>query len=338
MPKRVNFKSNGRYKRRRVGSIPDLERVVSTAARVRNALHTITRTQTNNEGASGAITTQKDSMSLYRRRRAPKRVRRKAARRQKVFVYRQLKQSPKLDNLYTANFNLSSAANAQQLNSFTFGYLRSALVNDDIGEWYEAWQNVIAADPRNSSSSLYCAGISYDITITNVSGNTSDDARASELDIYEFVFRKNLNQDSNDSVAAMYIQGMSDEALLPGAATKQVVTNLGWTPFDANQVCKYIVIKSKQRFYLPKDDSISFVKDIKFKRPIRIDSSDFGNSTHSPKFMAMRGLTRGLLIIHKGTPSLVANVGVTNHAVSVQARYRFKILLNKESNANAVGT
>ncbi len=93
---------------------------------------------------------------------------------------------------------------------------------------------------------------------------------------------------------------------------------------------KYIIIKSKQRFYLPRGESISFIKNIKFYRPIKLISEDFEDSaTSAGNWTAKPGLTRGLIFVQKGTVTQDLNshaIGKTSLSINTQCRYKFKVI------------
>lgn len=305
-------------------------------------VRTITRNTSQKEGPSSAITTQKDSMVIYRRKRAPRKVRRRARRRYQGFLRKQLIASNDNTNLYQLTGNSLSSETGQGFSSITFGYLRTgSTINDDVGDWYESYQNYLNANPVFTSKRFYVTGLSYDISFTNRTADTGNtEAIAIELDVYEFVVRKDKQFDA-PNIAAFMTDSLDNEQQLPGASAKMASSDLGVTPFDMNQALKYIVIKNKQRYYIPRGETISFVRNVKFKRPVQLTSEDFFNASLTTSAVTMRsGLTRGLLLVQKGTLTQdlsTNNPGITNLSYNVQARYRFKVI-DKDPNQNAVGT
>ncbi len=291
------------------------------------------------EGPSSAITTQKDSMSLYKRRRAPRKVRNRARKRYKNFLSRQLRAKNDNTNLFQDDFTFASAANMQQMNTITFGYLgASAASTDKVGEWQDAMQNQLNADPNLTSLDWYVTGLTYDITISNSTAlDTPANAVAVELDVYEYVFRKDYNVDQI-SIANELVESLGKETQMPGALNRMDFDDVGVVPTDANQFMRYIIIKSKQRYYIPIGDSVSFVKRINYKRPYKLTSDDFDELDDS-ETIAKSGLTRGLILIQKGTvaQNAVNSIGITELRINVQSRYKFKSI-DRNPNANARGT
>lgn len=304
-----------------------------------HAMFSMLSSSGSKEGPSSAITTQKDSKTLYRRRRAPKRVRRKAARRAKNFISRLLKSKSDNTNLFNNELSDTSNADEQHMSSMTFGYLGTkAAITDDIGDWHECFQNYLNADPILTSKAWYITGLSYDITISNNVGGATTDGTALELDIYEYVFRKDYNMDQA-TVADELKESLAKETKLPGATLAMDFLKPGSVPTDANQFMRYIIIKSKQRYYIPLGDSISFVKRIRFTRPIKITSEMLDAAGSVTTGFAKGGLTRGLLLISKGTASVDKTkcIGASSWCANIQSRYRFKVI-DTNANKNAFGT
>ncbi len=318
----------------------EAKRFTSTARKMARVMRTATGTSRNREGPSSAITTQKDSMSIYRRRRAPRKVRRRARNRSKRHLKAQLNNINDNTNLFLDNSQAGASNLAeQQMKSITFGYIDTNNVNDDVGDWKVVFNNYLNAAADSASKSMYVTGLTYDITITNNTGTDVNNANALELDVYEFVARRDKLFTFTSGIQGMLEDSLGDETLLPGAATKMTSVTPGYTPFDSNQSMKFIIIKSKQRYYIPKGDSVSFVKNVRFSRPIKLISEDFENtSANAGDFKLKGGLTRGLILIAKGTSNSSGSlpIGSTTWVSNVQARYRFRVIDN-EANKNAVG-
>lgn len=323
---------------RRYGSLNRMAKgKMALASSMLFGLKTLTnsfRKRRKTEGPGSAITNQNDSMTIYRRKRAPKKVRKRAAKRYKRFVVNQLKGHKDNTNLFTTNVGSTSAAGQQLITSVTFGYIKTNAVTDECGNWYEAFQNYLNADPTLASKSFHITGMTYDVSLTNGTTTADANAHAMELDVYEFVFRKNHDTNGAAGVKSLIENELNNEVKMAGSTLAMGVTSLGMTPFDANQAMKYIVIKSKQRYNIGRGQSVSFIKNIKFSRPIKLISSDFSDPVNaSGDWQAFAGVTRGLIFIQKGTASQdgLAQVGVSLLLGNVQSRYRFKII---DTNAN----
>ncbi len=331
-----------RHKPRRSRTFSNAFKMVSTVAKLARKIGGLRTQRRNNEGPSSAITTQKDSMSIYRRRRAPRKVRLRARNKYKRFIKKQLIAHRDNTNLFNLNLIPASSISEQKLSSFTVGYINANLVGDAGGDWDEAFSNFLNATPSSASKAFYVTGLNYDVTISNVTGATvTVDALACELDVYEYVYRKTKLINGANGLESLLTNTLDNETKLPGATLQMKVVDPGYTPFDSNQALKYIIIKSKQRYYIPRGDSISFVKNIKFNRPIKLTSEDFASTaTAVGDFTAKAGLTRGLIFVQKGTPTqdLTSGlVGATQLFISIQIRYRFKVV-DLNPNQNAFGT
>lgn len=330
-------------------------RAISTAAKVARRLYTRTATESsrNSEGPSNAITDQHDSRTLYRRKRAPKYIRRKARRKYKSYLVQALNAAGNQTNLFNnSNSEDATIAGAQDLFCLYSGLLYGNIGEDigvagarkeAIGTIYNFFQNVTGDAPdaiRNSSKKLYLTGMTTDYTISNLSVNLA------EVDVYEFVFRKTyamtIEGSGNQPLKNELQTSTDDEKLLPGATTGMVSTNLGWTPFDSESLLKYIVIKSKQRFYMSGGKTISFVRRVNFKKPIRVQGEDFdsyifesGSAIQPLNWSALRGATRGIIVVYRGVPG-VSSAESVQLGWNAQTRYKGKFI-EPNVNSNAFG-
>ncbi len=308
------------------------------AKAMRRAAGSSTMTNRSDEGPSSAITSQHDSKLLYRRRRAPRKVRRKFRRRAKRFLKNQLKAQSSSTNLFQKYTIEASLTNLQRLFSIVSGYTwcgQGASSNDQVGNIYEVLQNIEAADPAGIAKDWYLTGMSTDYTITNYGDNTV------ELDVYEFVYRKDIEYENAVCSTDQFIREANDEeGLLPGAGSKIATTSLGFVPTDANKAMRSILIKSKQRFYIGAGNVISFTKRTKFFRPVKYVSTDFkerGNASFDNILTAKAGVTRGLLCILKGVPTATQSADPSTVAYNAQTRYTVK-QVDRINDRHASGT
>lgn len=342
MPKRKSYGYSG--------SARSAVRAVATAAKIARRLYTRTVTESKSrEGPSNAITQQHDSKLLYRRKRAPRGVRRKARKRYIKNVRDALNLAGNITNLF-ANSNSVSATTAGQQALFciysgmmygNIGENTSTIGarNEAIGSLYNLYQNIIGGTGtavENSSKKMYLTGMTTDYTMTNLSENLA------EVDIYEFVFRKDYNIKSGDSgspLSGEFEQVTQSESKLAGASTLMQVQDLGWTPFDSESMLKYIVIQSKQRFYMGAGNTISFTKRVSFKSPIKICGEDFDGYDPTEGFPTdfkyLRGATRGILVVYRGVPGISSAESV-QLGWNAQSRYKAKVIEPNE-NFNAFG-
>lgn len=331
-------------------------RAVASAAKIARRLYTRTATESsrNAEGPSNAITDQHDSRTLYKRKRAPKYVRRKARRKFKSYLMQALNAAGNNTNLFSnSNSELATTAGSQNLFLIYSGLLYgnigedASLIgcrNEAVGTIYNFYQNITGDTPetiKDSSKRMYLTGMTTDYTISNLTENLA------EVDVYEFVFRKTygISSQNQGRPLSQEISASTDvEKKLDGAGSGMIPQNLGWTPFDSESMLKYIVIKSKQRFYMSGGKTISFVRRVNFKKPIKITGEDFDsyiNENVSPavvfpdQWKALRGATRGIIIVYRGVPGVSAAESV-QLGWNAQTRYKAKFIQPNE-NANAFG-
>ncbi len=312
-----------------------IRRGVSAAKRVKTEasaamadIRGVVKTLTGNsgEGASGAITGQHDSRMLYKRRRAPRKVRRKFQRRARRFLKNQLNAKSSSTNLFLAHDTFSAATDKQLVFTITAGYTWAgdgATSHDHVGNVYEICQNIEGADPSDIAKDWYLTGLSTDYTLSNTHATNP-----CELDVYEFVYRKDLQyQNANVTTASMIIEANDEESKLAGATSKLAIDDLGWVPTDANKAMRSILIKSKQRFYIAKGNAISFTKRTKFFRPVKYVSTDFkirGSDNQADMYTAKAGVTRGIIVIAKGLPTQSLHSAAVDISYNAQSRYTVK--------------
>lgn len=255
-------------------------KMAKLAASAYRSVRSLTRTaksQDSKEGPSSAVTIQNDSRMLYRRKRAPKKVRRRARKRYQRFLHNQLVGAADNTNLFQASGSGSSTSGNQLMQTITSGYTwcgTGTLTTDQVGNVYQAFQNLLNADPALTSKEWYLIGLSMDYTIANTHATTT-----AEVDIYEFQFRKDHEEDlltSGNVRVSQYLENAIDqESKLPGATSKMSVTSLGYVPTDSNEAMKNILIKSKQRFYISPGQAISFTRRSRYRKPVKYQSDDF---------------------------------------------------------------
>ena len=283
--------------------VSKVRRIVGNAARVAQKFRmggVQVATAVEQDGAAGAITQQNDSKMLYKRRRAPRRVRRKMYRKYKSFLAKQLKAVQDNTNLFQLTGTRSSGPDAQAMFSITSGYIRApTLTNDAVGDLHSFFSNVTSSIvPEDTSLKWYLTGISTDYTIVNATAGGTV-----ELDVYEWVCRKDFNMQGETSVDDFLAVKLDEESLLPGGNNKMGTNSLGYVPTDSNEAMRYIVIKSKQRFYLGQNQAISFTRRIKYFKPKLIMSDDLNHAAPSDGGFLKAGVSRGILVVQKGLPS-----------------------------------
>lgn len=331
--------STATLKRRKVGRWSEgIKAAVNVATHLARK-YASRRSERDEKHDSGAgITTQNDNALLYRRRRAPKRVRRKARKRAKRCLKTLLSQARSNTCLFQYGVVKESVAGQQATLMLCEGMLRSTGTFSGQGTLYDAVQNVYGIDPEDYAGRIFLTRMSLDYSIKcrDVEG-----ANVMELDVYEFVFRKDCYFAKAGGADGWLEEQLGDEANMPGSTVKMTLQTLGVVPFDANSAMSYIVIKSKRRYYISPGQTISFTRRVTFKDGFALYPSDFDNhglSVGHPFYSRFRkSVSRGIILVQKGVPAnLDGSPLASGLATNIQVRYDFKQLQNGE-NTNSVG-
>ena len=250
----------------------------------------------------------------------------------------QLKAVQDNTSLYQYNASFSSVANRQLVFSITSGYaynnFTSGVNSDKVGSLFEFFRNLTVVNPVDTSLKWFLTGVSTDYTLVN------DSEGIAELDVYEYVYRRKFISDGSGNAADQLSEVLTEEKLLPGALTKMATTDLGYVPTDSNEFMRFIVIKSKQRFYLGPGQATSFTKRVKYSKPKLVSSEDLNHALSASTLpivsIALPGVTRGIICIARGLPS-ATNAGCDPVTIrfNAQSRYRCKYI-NQEPNSNSI--
>lgn len=295
---------------------------------VRKAVHLGLRTALLSEQkaqAAPGITQQYDAKTLYKRRRPSRKAVHRRKRRYKNFINKQLLAVNWKSNLYNGVQSAASGVNLQQLLFITSGAFSGPL-SDQLGNLISLVQNdQNAANVSNIAYKYYLTSISTDHTFVN------DSAGTMELDIYEWVARKDpiYTDASNAIFNNMVTTYMGNQPAIGGAGTVMTQNTLGWTPFDCAMLCRVAIIKSKRRYYISPGQTVSYIKTKKMKKAFKIpmEKSDdiVSTATEDDILRWCPGVTHGVICIYKGVPSATNACGdsVTLRSCS-QCTYKFK--------------
>lgn len=226
------------------------------------------RTQTTRNSRKGNdygnITFQNDEALIYRRKAAPRRVRRQRRRAMKNFMYRM----DKLQSMKTCKIQWeqlisaspTSYANGQAVTGVTiYGYginTFAANTNTGNGDMWWIFSRENGGDPTNSLATrkLRFRSATMDLKITN-NANTEDPEFMSGIayvDIYHVLCRKNLNSDVTNTgdIASFWSQCINEQA--DGNMPAPITTNTYYelTPFDASGFGSYFKVLKTRRVKL----------------------------------------------------------------------------------------
>ncbi len=284
----------------------------------------------NGDGAHQAITQQHDSKMLYKRRRAPKRVRRRAKRRSGGFLKKQLMVLNQKSNLYTATQATSNTINSQAVHTVVSGAFSGDITatGDQVGNLVSLVQNDRSSvSVSNVGIKAYLISMSIDYTFVNSS------AFIMELDVYSWVARRDFNMHPGvaKTLGEYFVDTLASQQVIGTTGTSLVDTTVGVTPYDSSVFCRNIIILSKQRYYISAGQAISYVDNKRWFKPKRIpmwlsggisSTAIEGNNT-----IYAAGITRGVFCVHRGVPSATNNCGdITTLLSCAQVTYKFKVM------------
>lgn len=208
----------------------------------------------------GSLSEQRDSTTLYTRRRAPRRVRRAARRYTSRFTYTMDKlQAMKtciINNSSQVAWSPTSFANGQTANAVTmYGYETNSYAtniapgNGDM-PWIFAREN--GGYPTASDGSRKLRFRSCTITYSLQNNYTE----GCYIDMYFVIARKNNGSEADP--ANEWIQSIAEQSAgnMPTAVTS--FTTYGVTPFDAPAFGRYWLIKRRRRVFLQPQEIYSF--------------------------------------------------------------------------------
>jgi len=208
----------------------------------------------------GSLTEQRDVTTLYRRKRAPRRVRRGARRAMKRFTY----QMDKLQSMKTCiitystqiNGSPTSLVDGQGVTGITmYGYnTNSYASNIDTANgdmpWIFARENGAYPTATTGSRKLRFRSCCMNYTIQN----TFDEGVY--MDIYFVIARKNNSETSNPNTEWNEALNVQNPGNMPSAITSNTYYQV--TPFDAPSFGRMWLIKSRRRVFLQPSEIYSF--------------------------------------------------------------------------------
>ncbi len=321
-------------------AMPYVSAAVNTALRYRNS-GTQTQTQRGRTAERGNITFQNDEALLYRRKSAPRKVRRRQRRAFNSLMYRM----DKLQSMKTALINWYSAPaavptswlNGQAVTSVSlYGYganTFAANTNEGNGDMWYIFSRENGGDPTAALATrkLRFRSAVLDVTVKNVLAGTGegDEGGLLILDVYHYVARKNVSNQfvTTGDAASFWNACINDQA--PGNMPVAITDNLvyGVTPFDASGFGRFVKILKKRRIKL----SPGQVYNTQIRDPgnyiLRMD--DVFN------FRMKGGLTEGLIFVGYNPGMISSEIpGNVNYECVATKTYHYTEL---SSSVDAIG-
>lgn len=210
--------------------------------------------------AVGSLSEQRDVTTLYRRSRAPRRVRRGARKNFKRFMYNMDKLQSMKTCIITASTQVNGSptglADGQGRVGITmYGYnTNTYAANIDTGNgdipWIFARENGAYPTAASGSRKLRFRSCTMNYTIQN----TFDEGVY--MDIYFVIARKNNGSTSDPAVEWNAAIASQSAGNMPTAITTNNYYQV--TPFDSSSFGRYWLVKSRKRIFMQPQEIYSF--------------------------------------------------------------------------------
>lgn len=293
---------------------------------VRNLFSSQNRTGSRRTITSGqGVTNQYDRKTVYRKKRAPRYLKKKLKRQYKSYLYNTAKSLGSFTRVFNdligdtilaadkATVQKWCICHAYGLNGITPGGAIEIGYND-IG--------TIAGDilPLAKNRKILFTSCVVDLTMTNTSpiGATDGFFPNLEVDVYEFSYRSDTKH-SNFATLLAEAFGLVDQI---GAGTKINMNQRGITPFDMTGLTDQVKILRKTKYFLSGRQTATYQMRIPFNSQYQLGNIvDQGNAFINDS----KPYTRSLFFIFKTTAGDTAGDNAS-FSVGVTRKYLWKIL------------
>lgn len=265
-----------------------------------------------------AMTFQHDSRVTYRRKRAPRKVRRRAARAMKRFVKQDSKTLGLVSRVFQNAFAPSTITPASFTDSQTiytdglFGGISGSVT------WGDTWAIANAEALATKSGNINFRSAHMDFQIRNASTTN-----VLVADVYTVVARKEGYNEPGDD----WTQGMLSEGVAAGtsAATPSA---LGVTPFDAPAFGSSWLILSKTTYRISPGNSVYLTLKGRRNVMFNTDRFEYDTSNTVSRTRMFRGLSKGFVCVFRNADPIVGTpnkMGPIDYEIVSVKSYRYGI-------------
>ncbi|UYD39086.1 MAG: capsid protein [Wigfec virus K19_450] len=302
---------------------------VNTAANVGrkylvNKINTATQKRTTSgRGVSGHY----DRSFIYRRRRAPARVRRRAKRSFRSFKSKVLKMKGHRTLITNQSITVSGNVNEQAVKSFVLYGGRSDGLSNQSARGYDDMNDMrsrdyMIGDTTGDAQQRFTGGDIKWLVKTGIMDMTIENTSAFslELDVYEFICGKihdptGFVEDVEQAIA--YYQA---EVKSPGAATNLPTlyqTNRGVTPFEfGSAMAKFgMKILKKTKYFITEGGVITY--QIRNSKICSFNVSVYDDASPTTRY------TRGVYVVSKPTPGSASEAH--EYIVGMTRKYKYVV-------------
>lgn len=262
-----------------------------------------------------ALTHHRDHNISYRRRRAPRAVKRRLRRMTRNYRYQVLKHKPLQFIHRTNSSGNSSAVDSQTTLEFSiYGCNGTAAIHDDV-EWIsQKYYNSVALNNK-----VLMQSCTAEISITNSATPDTEYGGTIIVNAYEWVLKRDVKMAEYTSILGLINDGFTKQPNMAGAATGLAMTTYGLSPFSCKLFCQFFTITRIRQFALnPGETTQMAIKDPK---------NHYVDLTKHQELTFKKGLSRGVFFTHRGV-----GVGTSSNCdIRWTKEYKFTVITPTES-------
>jgi len=251
---------------------------------IRGAYRSITRQSDNADGApANATSTYKQFAVGYKSKKYGRRQRRQKKQLQR-FKYCWSKLQGLKSLTLTNRAIIGTTDNTQKIDGVIALNGLSNHTGADYGfaDIAKIKDVVLGSNPTAQKQRFMINKIVVDMWVKNVSDTLAF------VDLYEYVLRKDLEADLGTTLNTVFTNIYNNTLRVTG--TQELLTNLGWSPFEVSEICKKFKIIKVNRLQIPPGGNMSFHKIFKQRYvPMVEDLIAGGTSPFTGRRYRMRG-------------------------------------------------
>lgn len=273
---------------------------------------------------NNSVSFQHDFQSQYTRRRAPRRVVKKARRQAKAFNYQLSKGVAQYSRSFPLIFAPSTITPTSMSNSQTVYnvglYGGNGVSLTGMGSWFDICQD---AGMLTNTGKVYCKSACLDVQIRN-----EDDTDTLVLDAYRYVARR----EGYDEPAIEWGQGLVNQSAIPGSVTPLTGLSFECTPFDAPGFGSKYLITGKTRYRIGPNNSVYLQMRDPRNHVFETGRFDYDAGSALNRIKMFKGMTKGWIFVARSAQTDATNafMGPVNWKVIQNQSYHYSFVESSE--------
>lgn len=276
-----------------------------------------------NSAVDNTVSFQHDFTQQYRRKRAPKRVVRRAKKAERNFSYQLGKkqaQISRVSNLIYAPSTITPTTFANSQTTFNVGlYGGKVASSSGMNAWYSiCLENGLV----HETGRILCKSACLDVQIQN-----SDSTNVLVVDAYKYVFRR----ESFDEPNLEWAQALLNQNPIVTAANLLTQNSLECTPFDGPGFGSKILILGKVRYRIAPNNSVYLQMRDPRNHSFHTARFDYDASAATTRVQMFKGMTKGwIFVARSAAASGTTALAPINWKVIQTQSYRYSILADAQ--------